>query len=212
MPYGLCPNHRVRLYSDKSSLFDKNDEEIPFASVKMLVASRTPRQKKLGDAGGIPSRKSFLDVGGIPYSSGAKQYSFNEERVGPLFNLLNKHNKLKLPAVRCPKEVGRSDHPNYYLFHWMTSHATRSCHVLKDTILALVDEDILRLRPDQKTVAPNATSPEGKLGASSCSVICALLNDAHSDVPPLTDSDQETIVLATQAETPLIASICSGQI
>ena len=65
-----------------------------------------------------------------------RQYSFKDEHVVTLFHLHNKGNKLKLPEARCPDEVGRTNGPNYYLFHRMVHHPTCRCNVLKDKIQA----------------------------------------------------------------------------
>lgn len=61
------------------------------------------------------------------------QYSFKEEHIEGLFHLLNRHDRLKLPATRHLKQVGRTDHPNYCLFHRMIGHLTKNCHTLKIT-------------------------------------------------------------------------------
>lgn len=45
---------------------------------------------------------------------------------------------------------------------------------------------------------------KGKAKASSCNVVCAFLKVDYDD-PPLTDFEQETIVLVTQTEAPLVA-------
>ena len=68
-----------------------------------------------------------------------KIYSFKEEQVVAILYLLHKGNKLKLPEARRPNEVGRTNDPNYYLFHRMVYHPTSRCYVLKDKIQALVD-------------------------------------------------------------------------
>ena len=39
---------------------------------------------------------------------------------------------------------------------------------------------------------------KGKAKATSCNVICASSRKAETDVPSLTDSEEETIVLATE--------------
>ena len=48
-----------------------------------------------------------------------KQYSFKDEHVDSLFKLLNKSNRLKFVKARRPKEVGKTDNPNYCLYHRM---------------------------------------------------------------------------------------------
>ena len=87
-----------------------------------------------------------------------KQYSFKEEHVDSLFKLLNKSNRLKLPEIRRPDEVGKTDNPNYCMYHRMLGHSTKSCYVFKDILQALIDAEVLKLRPEQKKVTANVTS------------------------------------------------------
>lgn len=56
------------------------------------------------------------------------------------------------------EEVDKTDVPKYYACHRMIGHPTRSCHILKDHIQALVNTDILKLRPKQKWDFANMTS------------------------------------------------------
>ena len=77
-----------------------------------------------------------------------RQYSFQDEQVVTIFYLLNKGNKLKLPEVRHPDEVGRTNHPNYRLFHRMVHHPNSRYFVLKDKIQALMDVGVLTLKSD----------------------------------------------------------------
>jgi len=87
-----------------------------------------------------------------------RQYSFKEEHVVTIFHLLNKGNKLKLPEVKRPEEVGRTNDPNYCLYHRMIHHPTARCYVLKDKIQALVDAGALSLKSEQKKVGANVIS------------------------------------------------------
>ena len=79
-----------------------------------------------------------------------RQYSFKDEHVVTLFHLLNKGNKFKLPEPRRPDEVGRTNDPNYYLFHRMVHHPASRCNVLKDKIQALIGVGILTLELERK--------------------------------------------------------------
>jgi len=74
-----------------------------------------------------------------------KQYSFKDEHVISLFKLLHKSNKLKLPEARHLEEVEKTDDPNYYLFHRMLGHPTKSCYIFKDVLQALIDAEVLKL-------------------------------------------------------------------
>ena len=65
-----------------------------------------------------------------------KQYSFKEEHVVSLSlsKLLQKSNQFKLLEVRHPEEVGKTDDPNYFLYHRMLGHSTKSCYIFKDVL------------------------------------------------------------------------------
>ena len=84
-----------------------------------------------------------------------KQYSFKDEHVDSFFKLLNKSNRLKLSEDRRPKEVGKTDNPNYCLYHRMLGHPTKSCYIFKKIIQALIDAKVLKLRLEQKKVMAN---------------------------------------------------------
>jgi len=88
----------------------------------------------------------------------SRQYSVKDEQVITIFHLLNKGNKLKLPEVRQPDEVGRTNNLNYYLFHRMVHHPTSKYFVLNDKIQALIDTRVLTLKSEQKRVTANMVS------------------------------------------------------
>jgi len=52
----------------------------------------------------------------------------------------------------------------------------------------------------------------GKAKVSPCNVVCASSTEAETDVFSLTDSVEETIVLAAVPNAPLVAGTCSGQL
>ena len=81
-----------------------------------------------------------------------KVYSFKVEQVVTIFHLLRKGNKLKLPEVCRPNEVGRTSDPNYCLFYRMVHYPTSRCYVLKDKIQALMDAGVLTFKSEQKKV------------------------------------------------------------
>ena len=85
-----------------------------------------------------------------------KSYSFKDEHVVSLFKLLQKSNRLKLLKIRCPEEVGKTDDPNYYLYHKILGHSTKNCYIFKDVLQALIDAEVLKLHPEQKKVTPNS--------------------------------------------------------
>ena len=75
-----------------------------------------------------------------------------------MFKLLNKSNRLKLPEARRPEEIDKTDNPNYFLYHRMLGHPTKSCYIFKDILQALIDAKVLKLHPEQKKVTANMTS------------------------------------------------------
>ena len=77
-----------------------------------------------------------------------KVYSFKDEQVVIIFHLLHKGNKLKLPEVRWPNEVGRTNDANYCLFHKMVHHPTSKFFILKDKIQRLVDAGVLTFKSE----------------------------------------------------------------
>jgi len=87
-----------------------------------------------------------------------KLYSFKDEHVVSLFKLLQKSNKLKLLEIRRPKELGKTDDPSYCLYHRMLGHPTKNCCIFKDVIKALINAEVLKLRPEQKKVTANITA------------------------------------------------------
>ena len=60
-----------------------------------------------------------------------KQYYFKDEHVITLFKLLHESNKLKLPEAKRSEKVGKTNDPNYYLYHRMVGHLTKSCYIFK---------------------------------------------------------------------------------
>jgi len=51
----------------------------------------------------------------------------------------------------------------------------------------------------------------GKAKVSPCNVVCAFSRKEETDVPSLTDSEEETIVLAAEPNAPLVAGTHLGQ-
>ena len=62
----------------------------------------------------------------------------------------------------------------------------------------------------QWTTVTNRKS-KGKAKASPCSVVCASSQEVETDAPLLTNSEEETIVLAAEPNAPLVAGTRSGQ-
>jgi len=62
----------------------------------------------------------------------------------------------------------------------------------------------------QWTTVTNRKS-RGKAKASPCNVVCASSREVKTDVPSLTDSEEETIILTTEPNVPLVGETRSGQ-
>ena len=107
-----------------------------------LSGAAQPKQKS--DTNGNQEFKILLKV-----------YFFKEEQVLKIFHLLHKGNKFKLPEVRRPNEMGRTNNPNSRFFHKMGHYLTSRWFVLKDKIQALVDAGVLTLKLEQKEVTAN---------------------------------------------------------
>ena len=51
--------------------------------------------------------------------------------------------------------MGKTDDPNYCLCHRMLGYPTKSCYIFNDVLQALIDAEVLKLRPEQKKVISN---------------------------------------------------------
>ena len=54
--------------------------------------------------------------------------------------------------------MGKTDNPNYYLYHKILGHSTKNCYIFKDVLQALIDAEVLKLHPEQKKVTANMTA------------------------------------------------------
>ena len=98
--------------------------------------------------GDVPLKTKKSGVNNQEFKFPLKQYSFKDKQVVTIFHLLHKWNKLKLPEARRLNKVGRTNDPNYCLFHRMVHHPTNKCFVLKDKIQVLVDAGVLTLKSE----------------------------------------------------------------
>ena len=87
-----------------------------------------------------------------------KSYSFKDEYVVSLFKLLQKSNRPKLLEIKRLEDVGEAEDPNYCLYHRMLGHPTKNCYIFKDVLQALIDVEVLKLRPEQNKVTDNMTT------------------------------------------------------
>jgi len=69
--------------------------------------------------------------------------------------LLHKKRQAQAVEARRSEEVGKTDYFNYYLYHKMFGHPTKSCYIFKDVLQALIDVKVLKLGPEQKKVTTN---------------------------------------------------------
>ena len=99
-------------------------------------------------SGDVHPKTKKRSVNNQEFKFSPKKYSFNDKQVVIIFHLLHKGNKLKLLEARCLNKVGRTNDPNYCLFHRMIHHPTNKCFVLKDKIQALVDAGVLTLKSE----------------------------------------------------------------
>ena len=74
--------------------------------------------------------------------------------------------------------------------------------------------EVMWVHPDlmdgQQWTTVTSRKSKGKAKASSCNVVCASSREAETDVPSLTDSEEESIVLTTEPSQ-LVAETRSGQ-
>jgi len=69
----------------------------------------------------------------------------------------------------------------------------------------------LDLVDSQQWTTVTSRRSKGKTKVSSCNVVCATSREAKADVPSLTDSEEETIVLAAEPNKPLMIETRAGQ-
>ena len=225
----------------------------------------------------LPKPQPTRGVGFSSQTRTNKQYSFKDEHVDSLFKLLNKSNRLKLSEAKRPEKVGKTDNLNYCLYHKMLGHPTKNYYIFKDILQALIDEEVLKLCPEQKKMTANMTSflqfgkqppkpagvvpilkgelrvintdlhhqqekglvpvptrqgeiiwvhpnhiesqqwttvssrkSKGKARASPCNVVCTSSREVETNIAFLTNSEEETIVLAVELNASLMAETRSG--
>jgi len=75
--------------------------------------------------------------------------------------------------------------------------------------------EIMWVHPDlvenQQWITVINIKSKGKAKVSPCNVVCTSSREAETDVPSLTNSEEETIVLTAVLNIPLVAETCSGQ-
>jgi len=90
-------------------------------------SSQLRRRDTLATEVKLPSKSQSVKGGLASGQAHAnKSYSFKDEHIVSLFKFLQKSNLLKLLEIRCPKEVGKADDPNYCLYHRMLGHPTKN--------------------------------------------------------------------------------------
>ena len=57
------------------------------------------------------------------------KYSFADEDVEEIFNVLYKENAIELPKLKRPSEVNKTKNPKFCRFHRIVSHPTSDCFI-----------------------------------------------------------------------------------
>jgi len=136
----------------------KTEENKPSTRRTPEVSFQSKRKDTLATETNSPVKPQLARGGGSSSQPRAnRQYSFKDEHVDSLFKLLDKSNRLKLSEARCPKEVGKTDNPNYCLYYRMLWYPTKSCCIFKD-ILQAHRCGSAQSPPEQKKVTANMTS------------------------------------------------------
>ena len=132
--------------SDKQrpSRSSSNSKGKDVLAIETTVSSKAPQKQK-----GTGSEPRFQ-----------KHYDFKEDQVVTIFKSLLKGKKIKLPEVRRPEDANKTDDPNFCLYHRMVNHATKECYILKDKIQALLDANVMTLKPEEKKVTTNMVTLE----------------------------------------------------
>src|SRR4051812_36215356 len=120
--------------------------------------NQDPPAKKETLAADTQQASSSRPTGGGFIDRSQVKYSFKDDKVQALFNMLSKGDQLKLPEPKNPEEVGKTDDPRYCLHHRGLDHPTKNCWSLKEKLQTLVDAGALRLKTEQKTAMANMTS------------------------------------------------------
>jgi len=81
---------------------------------------------------------SSRPTGGDFINQSQVKYSFKDDNVDALFKMLSKSRQPKLPELRNPENVGKTDDPRYCLYHRGLGHPTKNYWSLKDKLQALV--------------------------------------------------------------------------
>lgn len=91
----------------------------------------------------------------IEYSSSQrtqKKYSFKNDQVLKIFNILVNNNQIELPKLKRPEKVRHTNDPKYCHYHRIVSYPTKKCSILKGKLQALGTTDVLRLSKEMKKV------------------------------------------------------------
>jgi len=135
---------------DSKARPDKSMQRVPESS------SQPRRRDTLAtEAKSHPKTQSVKRGMASSQPRGNKSYFFKDEHVVSLFKLLQKYNRVKLSKIRRSEEVGNTKDSNYCLYHRMLGHPTKNCYIFKDVLQALIDTEVLKLRPEQKNVTAN---------------------------------------------------------
>src|SRR4051812_33818264 len=137
-----CPKTGGKSKQSKPNKAQSKRNEKPSAKEEMMAANAKPGT-------------SSQPIGGDPENRPCTKYSFEEDLVESLFEMLYQTKKLRLLEPRNQEDMGKADDPRYCAYHRGLGHPTKSCWALKNKLQTLVDAGFLRLKTEQDTAAAN---------------------------------------------------------
>lgn len=111
-----------------------------------------------------------------------KVYDFKEEQVVKIFNSLLQGNKTKLPEIRRPEDINKTEDPNFCLYHRMVNRPTKDRYILKDKIQALLEAGDMTLKDVERKVTANMVLMEFGRGLPKVSVPSGLVPIPQSEM------------------------------
>ena len=85
-----------------------------------------------------------------------KKYPFLDSDVSEIFDEFLELKLIDLPEMKRPDEAGKTDDPNYCMYHRLVSHPLEKCFVFKDRVMRLANENKIIL--DDEKASSNHTS------------------------------------------------------
>src|SRR5436189_3032138 len=155
-----CAKTRGKNTQSKLNKAQSKRNEKPYAKKETMAAHAEPGTSSQPTRGGPANRPRT-------------KYSFEEDLVELLFEMLYQAKKLKLPEPRNQEDLDKFDDPQYCAYHRGLGHPTKSCWVLKDKLQTLVDAGFLRLKTERDTATAIMTPfmPSGHPPSDSSALI-----------------------------------------